>query len=148
MENSGQVSSTNIPNPNPAPDAPVTPIVDAPKVEAPATETITAMHNVTSPQDVRIEMLLEECIKRKASDLHIQVGLPPILRIDGLLIPITDYPILDEEAIEHLIFATLDSEQRHVLTQDKEFDYSFAFGEAARFRVNSFHEKGNLAALR
>lgn len=99
-----------------------------------------------SGQTLRIEALLEECIKRKSSDLHIQVGLPPILRTDGRLVPIAGLPVVTEEMAEQLIFATLDEEQQKILMKDKEFDYSFAFGELARFRVNAFHERGNLAA--
>ncbi len=99
-----------------------------------------------SGQSLRIEVLLEECVKRKASDLHIQVGLPPILRVDGRLTPIAGLPNLNEEAVEQLVFATLDEDQQKILLKDKEFDYSFAFGELARFRVNAFHERGNLAA--
>ena len=95
---------------------------------------------------VKIETLLEECIKRKASDLHLQYGLPPIFRIDGALTPIAGMPNLNEESIQSLIFSTLDEEQRKILIKDKEFDYSFAFGDIARFRVNAFHERGNLAA--
>ncbi|MBO7717935.1 type IV pilus twitching motility protein PilT [Candidatus Saccharibacteria bacterium] len=95
---------------------------------------------------VRIESLLEECIRRNASDLHIQYGLPPILRIDGALTPIAGSNPLNEETVRNLIFATLDEEQRKILIKDKEFDYSFAFGDIARFRVNAFHERGKLAA--
>lgn len=98
------------------------------------------------PSSVRIEVLLEECIKKSASDLHIQVGLPPVLRISGALQPIPNTPILTEDMVEKLIFSTLDSMQREILSKDKEFDYSFSFGEIARFRVNAFNEKGNLAA--
>lgn len=98
------------------------------------------------PTSVKIEVLLEECVKRNASDLHIQVGLPPILRIDGALVPIANTPVLTENMVSTLIFATLDSMQREVLMKDKEFDYSFAFGNIARFRVNAFNERGNLAA--
>ena len=98
------------------------------------------------PSSVRIEVLLEECIKKNASDLHIQVGLPPVLRISGALQPIPNTPILTEDMVEKLIFSTLDSMQREILSKDKEFDYSFSFGEIARFRVNAFNEKGNLAA--
>ena len=99
--------------------------------------------------DLRIETLLEECIKRKASDLHLQVGLPPILRVDGALQPVAGTPELNEALIEKLLFATMDDGQREILLKDKEFDYSFAFGDLGRFRVNAFHEKGNLAgALR
>lgn len=98
------------------------------------------------PNSVKIETLLEACIKHGASDLHIQVGLPPILRIDGSLTPIPNTPILTTEIVDTLIFSTLDSMQREILAKDKEFDYSFAFGEIARFRVNAFNEKGHLAA--
>lgn len=94
----------------------------------------------------RIEVLLEEVIKRKASDLHIQVGLPPMLRIDGSLRPISGAEVLTEEAVEVLIFAILDEDQKQILLKDKEFDFSFAFGDLGRFRVNAFHERGNLAA--
>ncbi len=94
----------------------------------------------------RIEVLLDEVIKKKASDLHIQVGLPPMLRVDGALVPITGAEVLDEEAIEALIFAVLDEDQKQILLKDKEFDFSFAYGDLGRFRVNAFHERGNMAA--
>lgn len=94
----------------------------------------------------RIEVLLDEVIKKKASDLHIQVGLPPMLRVDGALVAVTGADILDEEGVEALIFAILDEDQKQILLKDKEFDFSFAYGDLGRFRVNAFHERGNLAA--
>ncbi len=96
--------------------------------------------------DVTIEALLEECVNHDASDLHLQSGLPPILRIDGVLRPITTYPVLDEKQVRDLIFATLDEDQQKILEKDKEFDYSFAFGDLGRFRVNAFQQMGNFAA--
>jgi twitching motility protein PilT len=94
----------------------------------------------------KIELLLEEVVKRKASDLHLQVSLPPMLRIDGLLTPLHGAEPLNEEAVENLVFALLDEDQKQILLRDKEFDFSFAFGDLGRFRVNGFHERGNLAA--
>lgn len=94
----------------------------------------------------RIEVLLEEVVKKKASDLHMQVGLPPMLRIDGALTPVGGADVLTEETVETLIFAILDEDQKQILLKDKEFDFSFAFGDLGRFRVNAFHERGNLAA--
>ncbi|HVV66703.1 MAG TPA: type IV pilus twitching motility protein PilT [Candidatus Saccharimonadales bacterium] len=94
----------------------------------------------------RIEVLLDEVIKKKGSDLHIQVGLPPMLRVDGSLTPVTGADILDEEAVEALIFSILDEDQKQILLKDKEFDFSFAYGDLGRFRVNAFHERGNMAA--
>ena len=94
----------------------------------------------------RIEVLLEEVVKKKASDLHLQVGLPPMLRVDGALIAVSGADALTDEAVESLIFAILDEDQKQILLKDKEFDFSFAFGDMGRFRVNAFHERGNLAA--
>lgn len=94
----------------------------------------------------KIELLLEEVVKRKASDLHLQVGLTPMLRVDGSLTPVSGANNLTEETVENLIFAILDEDQKQILLKDKEFDFSFAFGDLGRFRVNAFHERGNLAA--
>ncbi len=122
MENSGQQTPV-IPQ-NPVSTAAPKPASNAPKIES----------------------LLEECVRRNASDLHIQYGLPPILRIDGALGPIPGTPVLNEDMIKDLIYATLDDDQRNIYEKDKEFDYSFSFGDIARFRVNAFHERGKMAA--
>jgi len=99
--------------------------------------------------NLKIEVLLQEIIKRNASDLHLQVAMPPMSRVDGTLAPMTGYQPLTEPDVESLIFSVLDEEQKKILLKDKEFDFSFAFGDQARFRVNAFHESGNLAmALR
>lgn len=97
-------------------------------------------------QELRIEILLEEIVRKNASDLHLQVGLPPMMRLDGSLTPFAGYPNLNAEQVEKLVFAILDEDQQRILMKDKEFDFSFAFGDLGRFRVNAFHERGNLAA--
>jgi twitching motility protein PilT len=48
--------------------------------------------------------------------------------------------------VENLVFSLLDDDQKQILMRDKEFDFSFAFGDLGRFRVNAFHERGNIAA--
>lgn len=112
----------------------------------PAAEVNAQTTETPLSTDVTIEALLEECVNHNASDLHLQAGLPPILRIDGVLRPITTYPVLDEKQVQDLIFATLDEDQQKILQKDKEFDYSFAFGDLGRFRVNAFQQMGNFAA--
>lgn len=104
------------------------------------------MENNGQNNTLRIELLLEECVRRNASDLHLQYGLPPILRIDGALVPIAGLPALNATTLQEVIFATLDEDQKKIYLKDKEFDYSFAFGDVARFRVNAFHERGKMAA--
>src|SRR3990167_5201372 len=94
----------------------------------------------------KIEILLDEVVKRKASDLHLQVGLPPMIRIDGSLMSSQTTTPLNEQMVEAMVFSLLDEDQKQILLRDIEFDFSFAFGDLGRFRVNAFHERGNLAA--
>lgn len=126
------------------------PVSPAPNPNQPATggavdpiPTPTAPVAVTSK--VGIEQYLEEVIRRDASDVHIQVGLPAMLRIDGSLSPVRDAPVLTAENIDDIIFSLLDEEQKEIYIHDKEIDFSFSYGELGRFRVNAFHEKGNPA---
>ena len=94
----------------------------------------------------KIELLLEQVIKTDASDLHLQVGVPPMLRVDGALRPVENTAALENTAIEQLVFSIVDEDQKALLLKDRELDFSFAFGDVGRFRVNAFHERGNLAA--
>lgn len=149
MEQSGQVNTGAVPaapvqTPAPEPVKEVSQDMTPPAQQQAAPAAPAAP--VIAKENIRIENLLEECVRTKASDLHIQVGLPPILRIDGALQPVSGYAALDEPTVEQLVFATLEEDQKQILIKDKEFDYSFSFGDLGRFRVNAFHEKGNLAA--
>jgi twitching motility protein PilT len=102
-----------------------------------------------SQGQIRIEPLLDEVLKRDASDLHLQVGLPAMLRIDGALVKVENPVVLKPEDLKALVYSVLDDQQKKMLESELELDFSFAYGDLARFRVNAFHEKGNLAvALR
>ncbi|MCC7543143.1 type IV pilus twitching motility protein PilT [bacterium] len=104
------------------------------------------VHNIrSSGGHATIEPYLEEVIRRDASDIHLQVGLPAMLRVDGSLSPIRDSKELTADDIDEIIFNLLDEEQKEIYTHDKEIDFSFAYGDLGRFRVNAFHEKGNPA---
>lgn len=98
---------------------------------------------------LRIEPMLEQVLQQDASDLHLQVGLPPMLRIDGVLRKIDNPTVLKAKDVYNILYSILDEQQKKLLERDLELDFSFAYGDLARFRVNAFHEKGNLAiALR
>ena len=92
-----------------------------------------------------IEDLLEMAVKRGASDLHISSNLPPVVRIDGRLIR-TEMPDLTSEAVERLLFPMLSNEQRRILEQTWELDFSYGIKALGRFRVNIYRDKGNYAA--
>lgn len=96
-----------------------------------------------------IQKLLEEVIRRQASDLHLAVGAMPMLRVDGSLVAVEGTVPLAGEDVEALCFSLTSDEQKDILISNKEVDFSFALGEVARFRVNLYHQKGYLgAALR
>ena len=92
-----------------------------------------------------IEDLLEEVLSVGASDLHLSVGQPPVFRIDGNLIR-TKYEPLSGPAIEALLFPMLSNEQRRVLEQTWELDFSYGVHGIGRFRVNMYKEASNYAA--
>src|SRR4051812_25106576 len=89
-----------------------------------------------------IEDLLEETIQKDASDLHLSVGKPPMLRIDGLLVAVDKQPVLRAADTEALALKLVDESQKEILIKNKEVDFSFAYGDVARFRVNAFHQRG------
>ena len=97
---------------------------------------------------VDMSSLLKMTSEQNASDLHITVNSPPILRIDGDLL-ITDIEPLDQEATKALIYSILTDEQKAIFEKDKELDFSFAVPEMDRFRINVHYQKGSVeAALR
>jgi twitching motility protein PilT len=93
-----------------------------------------------------IKDLLQTAVDKKASDLHLITKAPPILRIHGFLHPIAGVEPLSHEEVERLVFSMVNEEQKEILLVNKELDFSFAFGDLARFRVNAYHQKGELAA--
>lgn len=95
---------------------------------------------------MEIKKLLEITINRRASDLHLIVGVPPMLRVNGVLSPISGLEPLTAEQAQELVLSLVNDEQKEVLLVNKELDFSFAFGKQARFRVNAYYQKGSMAA--
>lgn len=95
---------------------------------------------------MEIKEILEEALKRGASDVHLMVGVYPTLRIDGNLIPLSKGVSPTQEVIEKLVLSLCSPEQKELLLTNKEIDFSFALGQVARFRVNAFYQKGFLSA--
>ena len=89
--------------------------------------------------------ILREVIVRNASDLHLAVGVPPVVRIDGHLQKL-DYPILNPGEARELIYSILTQDQRQKLETDWEVDLSYSLYGQARFRVNAYFNRGSLGA--
>lgn len=93
-----------------------------------------------------ISNLLAEVVKNKASDLHLLVGLAPMLRIDGILSPVANTQPLSDQDVDSYVSAVLPPDQKELLLVNKEVDFSFSYADQARFRVNAYYERGHMAA--
>ncbi len=96
---------------------------------------------------MNIPELLQTVVSQNASDLHLVAGFPPAIRVDSVLFPIrSDAGKLSPEETETLIFSLLSPEQKELLINNKEIDFSFQYENGARFRVNAYSQKGTWAA--
>lgn len=97
----------------------------------------------------QLKELLEIVIKEGASDLHISVDHPPILRISSRLVPLLKKKKLTAKDTQGLAEALMTAEQYERLLKEKDIDFSYAFGDGARFRINTFFQEGKISiALR
>ena len=97
---------------------------------------------------LQIDRLLETCIKRGASDLHLHVGRPPTLRLHGRLRSL-ETKVLEPEDTVALMKAITPERAQQELQEEGSTDFGFAFGDAGRFRVSVYHQRGNISlALR
>ncbi|HNV70607.1 MAG TPA: type IV pilus twitching motility protein PilT [Candidatus Ozemobacteraceae bacterium] len=92
-----------------------------------------------------LKHLLQHCLQRGASDLHLSVGIPPAARIHGEIVMLP-FDNLDPQTCQLLIFSTLNDEQIARFDQDWELDFSLTIPELGRFRVNVFRERGYVEA--
>lgn len=95
---------------------------------------------------MNIQQLLEITIDRHASDLHLVVGYPPMIRIHGKLIPIIDTQPLTDQEMVGLLLPILSPTQKQVFEATFELDFALPFKDKGRFRVNLFRQQGHLAA--
>lgn len=96
-----------------------------------------------------IKTLFEVTLSQKASDLHISVGHPPILRIAGRLVPLVKIKKFSGEDAKNFAFGLMDEAQQQRFLREKEADLSYNFENKARFRINIFFQKETVScALR
>ena len=90
--------------------------------------------------------LLQLVVSEGSSDLHIRVGVPPVIRVHGDLVRVDGPPLRPEDTEELTRSITSEDHIQHVREKGGA-DFGFAFGDAARFRVSVFKEKGNFAMV-
>ncbi|HIE11079.1 MAG TPA: PilT/PilU family type 4a pilus ATPase [Kiritimatiellae bacterium] len=96
--------------------------------------------------DVGINDLLNLAVEKEASDVHIAVGAPPILRIHGRLTPLDCEPLKPEDT-ERMMKGIASSEHQQAVRERGGVDFGFGFGDKARFRVSVFRQKGYIGVV-
>ncbi len=90
-----------------------------------------------------IDELLADVSAKGASDLHLKPGIPPMLRIDGVL-QVMDEPPLDESAVERYLDAVIPDRLRVEFKEYHEADFAYGLPDGARFRINAFRQRGRI----
>lgn len=95
---------------------------------------------------IHIDRVLETCIRQDASDIHFVTGRPPVLRLHGGLRSL-DTKVLDADDTVALMKSITPDRNQQELQEEGTTDFGFAFGDAARFRVSVFRQRGQLSLV-
>lgn len=93
-------------------------------------------------QEQAVARILTSVAELKATDLHLTVGNPPILRVEGRLKPLNDEQLMTPEVLAALVDGLLNDEQKAQLQKHKDVTLSYTFQDRIRFRMNVYYQKG------
>ncbi|MEK9131313.1 MAG: PilT/PilU family type 4a pilus ATPase [Patescibacteria group bacterium] len=91
--------------------------------------------------------LLDIVIKESGSDLHVAEGRQPVIRVSGILTPITRIPALSKQQMLEIVDTLLTKSNKEIFLASKEIDFSYDFGENGRFRGNAFFQQGKISVV-
>ena len=97
-------------------------------------------------KEIHIHELLERVMDEGASDLHLTTHAPPVIRINGSLRRLEEYPLLNPAEIRRLIYGILTQRQREKLETEQELDLSYSLPGRARFRLNVYFQRDAVGA--
>lgn len=113
---------------------------------APAVPQPTAQAARPRPlEEAHIDDLLRLVVEKGGSDLHVSVGVPPIIRVDGQLLP-TNYEKVTPQESQRLVYDILTDDQIQRFETTFELDFSYSLARLSRFRVNVYRDRGNVAS--
>jgi twitching motility protein PilT len=90
--------------------------------------------------------LLIQVLDRKCSDLHMTIGAPPTVRLNGALVPLEGYPELTASILQKLLYAIITQKQRERFEEELELDFAYSVPGRARFRVNLYRQREAIGA--
>src|SRR6056297_984261 len=94
---------------------------------------------------IDLERLFNEAYDLNASDIHITVGVPPIFRVDGELVPVESFEVLAPSSTEEIAMHLMNDYEKSVLNEVGEVDLSYSLHKKGRFRVNAYRQRGSIS---
>ena len=92
------------------------------------------------------EKLLQLMVEKKASDLFITTGLPPCLKLNGVVTPVTKEKLTHEQC-EELVLSVMDERQKEEFLNDKELNFAVSSDDTGRFRASAFYQRGDIGIV-
>ena len=96
---------------------------------------------------VKIADMLRNIVAHRASDIHLQAGAPPFMRVDGSLEAFQGVPALTPQQTEQVALAMMSEAQRELFLHRHELDFAFTIPNVARFRCNVFRQRGSVGVV-
>ena len=90
--------------------------------------------------------VLKKMVEARASDVHLTPGSPPVLRVRGQIKPMEGYPELTPQQTRDVVYSILSDDQRKRFENQKSLDFAYAIPGVARFRVNTYFQRGAISA--
>jgi twitching motility protein PilT len=119
----------------------------APPAEAPAPRAPTAAATAASGAVAEIEEMFIAMFDLRASDLHLCVGAPPMVRHDGVMTPLGERPVLTAAATERLLLAIAPERNRAEFARRHDTDFAYEIAGVARFRCNLFVDRKGMGGV-
>ena len=91
--------------------------------------------------------ILKAGVERGASDIHMVIGKPPMVRYGGAIVPLVDFPVIEADESKRLIYSILYDDQKQRFEENLELDCSFEVKNVSRFRINVFMQKNGVEAV-
>jgi len=94
-----------------------------------------------------LDEILRKAVELGASDVHLKVPLPPVTRVNGMLVPMRGEERLTPDEVRRVAFSVMNERQREIFIKTKELDMAYSVSKLARFRVNVFSQRDSVAMV-
>lgn len=129
------------------PDLPI----ETPEDETPQIPEVLAKHyreegDKIPLTEVHVDELLTKVVETGSSDLHLSVGRPPVVRLNGVLYNLDEYEKMNAPDLQRIVYDILSDEQIQRFENELELDFAYSAQHVARFRINAFRDRTYVAA--